>query len=242
MKLRAELVRKGCVIEIEPWQADAELERRVDACIDAQRGVLAAAGGARFEAGGQAEAAVSPAALEALLSAGRDVHGIAREREISNVVTFNAEHIEGAVHDGRIARLRRELDAAVGARARELFPDDRVSVLDSGHFWYPPGGYMGWHTNSRVPGWRLYVTRTDEPGQSFFRYLDPDDEEIRTSLDSQWNFRLFRIRSDEPFWHAVYSDTNRFSFGFMIVPRSIRQEVRQRFRRLRSFLPRRSGR
>ncbi len=235
MKLRADLARQGSVIEIEEWHADVQLRELADACIARQRDVVAAAESV-FEPAAHAKEAVAPAALEALRASGRDVHGIAREAEISNVVTFNASHIDGSLLDRRVNRLRGNLDAAIEQRLRGLFPDDRVQSLNSGDFWYPPGGYMGWHTNSQVPGWRLYVTRTDTPDQSFFRYCDPENGEIQTSMDSEWNSRLFRISADEPFWHAVYSETNRFSFGFMIVPWSLRRAVIQHLRSLRSRL------
>jgi hypothetical protein len=91
---------------------------------------------------------------------------------------------------------------------------------------------MAWHTNSGAPGWRLYVTYAEEPGKSFFRYRYPDTHEIITSVDDEWNVRLFTIRADKPFWHAIYSETNRFSLGYMIYPHSLRPLIGQQFKRL----------
>ena len=79
---------------------------------------------------------------------------------------------------------------------------------------------MGWHTNSRVPGWRMYLNYAQVPGKSFFRYRDPDTHEVITAWDKQWNFRLFRIDAANPMWHAVYSQTNRFSLGYKLAMRS----------------------
>ena len=31
--------------------------------------------------------------------------------------------------------------------------------------------------------------------------------------------RLFKVSADDLMWHAVYSDTNRYSFGYRIVER-----------------------
>ena len=39
-------------------------------------------------------------------------------------------------------------------------------------------------------------------------------------IDKKWNFRFFHIAPEKPFWHAVYSETNRFSFGYMIRPKA----------------------
>jgi hypothetical protein len=239
MRLREDLAGQGSVIEIAEWAHDDALKQLVDRCIATQRAVAcepARAVSAGDDSIGAAKAAVSREALAALRSAGRDIHGIARESDIAQVVTFNGDNIEDAVVDAPLQRLRHALDAAIGARVGDLFPHDRVIGIDSGHFWYPPGGYMGWHTNSQAPGWRLYVTRTDEPGRSFFRYRDPQSGEIHTSLDADWNFRLFRIQADDPFWHAVYSETNRFSFGTLVVPRSPRLVLRQQMRRVRARL------
>ena len=88
--------------------------------------------------------------------------------------------------------------------------------MSSGHFWYPKGSYMGWHTNSRAPGWRIYINFAEEPDKSFFRYRDPETGEIITSWDNQWNLRVFRITARKPIWHCVHSDTNRFSLGYML--------------------------
>jgi hypothetical protein len=86
------------------------------------------------------------------------------------------------------------------------------NVKLTGRFYYPPGGFMGWHTNSNDLGFRIYATFCKEGGKSFFRYLDGV---IRTEYEEAgWNFRLFEIRRDKLYWHCVYSDTDRFSFGF----------------------------
>ena len=63
----------------------------------------------------------------------------------------------------------------------------------------------------------MYVNYAEEPGRSFFRYRDPDTGKIETSIDREWNFRLFQITPEKPLWHAVYSDTNRFSLGYMVT-------------------------
>ncbi len=77
---------------------------------------------------------------------------------------------------------------------------------------------MGWHTNERTPGWRLYLTVADEPGRSIFRYRDPASGRITTVADARWNARLFRITAAPPLWHAIYSETHRFSIGYKLTP------------------------
>lgn len=95
----------------------------------------------------------------------------------------------------------------------EMFPG--YSIMPSGHFLYPPGGYMSWHTNSDMPCERLYIAVVDEINRSCFKYIenyriveDWDDNEIVV--------RKFSCSEQTPFWHAVYSECNRYSFGYRL--------------------------
>lgn len=100
----------------------------------------------------------------------------------------------------------------------EMVPDK--SIVPSGQFWYPPGGYMGWHTNHDAPYTRMYITYVDEPNKSCFRYYDKSTDEVVTSWDDEeFTIRVF----DTPLppaelWHCVYSECNRFSYGYRLTP------------------------
>ena len=101
--------------------------------------------------------------------------------------------------------------------AQDLFPNNKL-ISASGRFHYPPKGYMGWHTNSNMEGWRVYATRSEEDNKSFFRYYDIYKREIITEWEKKgWNFRAFQVKKGNPYWHCVYSDTDRYSFGFRFV-------------------------
>ena len=98
-----------------------------------------------------------------------------------------------------------------------LKPRRVMRLFQSGRNWYPPNGYMGWHTNANVQGFRLYCNHTPVAQRSYFRYLDPFTSQIETSWDSAgWNFRCFRTDL-EPLWHCVYSQTDRISFGYGLM-------------------------
>lgn len=98
-----------------------------------------------------------------------------------------------------------------------LEPRRTMRLFQSGRNWYPPNGYMGWHTNANVRGFRLYCSHARDSRQSYFRYFDPTTKEIKTSWDSKgWNFRFFRTDL-EPLWHCVYSETDRISFGYGLM-------------------------
>ena len=87
-----------------------------------------------------------------------------------------------------------------------------------GTFYYPPTGYMGWHTNCDAPGERFYISWASESNKSFFRYYDHEKDEIITDYDDKGlTVRQFKVTGKEPyFWHCVGSECDRFSFGFLV--------------------------
>ena len=98
-----------------------------------------------------------------------------------------------------------------------LEPRRLMRLFQSGRNWYPPRGYMGWHTNANVQGFRHYCSHAPVSRASYFRFQDPDSKAIVTSWDETgWNFRCFRTDL-EPLWHCVYSETDRISFGYGLM-------------------------
>ena len=97
-----------------------------------------------------------------------------------------------------------------------MFPE--YELKQSGCFYYPKGGFMGWHTNHDTIEDRLYITYTEEDKQSFFRYYK--DKNIITDYDDKGiTVRRFSVAGGPPFfWHCVGSNTNRFSFGYRLHP------------------------
>jgi hypothetical protein len=85
----------------------------------------------------------------------------------------------------------------------------------SGCFYYPPDGFMSWHTNYKRNDWRIYIVKSLE-GDSFFRYVK--DGEIITEYDSKgWSYRIFYVGDESnPFWHCVYGGSGRYSIGFRL--------------------------
>lgn len=155
---------------------------------------------------------VSTQKLEALLEQAAEVSDIRANPGISNCLVFNTTGLDGAVEAPEVVDCRTHVDVAVSTRLAQL----GAIASTSGHFLYPDGGHMGWHTNDRVPGWRVYLTNAEAAGQSFFRYRTPGTGEIVTSWDTGWDLRVFRIDPAAPLWHAVYSATNRTSLGYRI--------------------------
>ena len=101
-----------------------------------------------------------------------------------------------------------------------LFLKDRYKgeTYVSGNFYYPPTGYMGWHTNCADPCERFYITWASEDKKSFFRYYDYENDQIITDYDDKGiTIRQFNIPDRAPhLWHCVGSECDRLSIGFRV--------------------------
>jgi len=99
---------------------------------------------------------------------------------------------------------------------QEIYPT--YNIINSGLFYYPSTGYMGWHTNSEKPCKRVYIVYSD--GKSFFRYKDAQDN-IVTDWDKKGvDIKEFDIPEDDKLWHCIYSEGNRVSIGFRLYDTS----------------------
>jgi len=220
------------VFDLDPSVLSDDFRDAVKQCIVAQKAAAGAVFSA-FKPNPSALAEVSEEALTRLLAQGKDVHGISKQRSISDVIVFSTRNTPDALRSAVVETLRAKVDKMAYKLVKSIFPGlSRLVVGSSGHFWYPSGSYMGWHTNSGVPGWRVYINYAEEEGKSLFRYRDPVTSEITTLMDKEWNIRIFRITSKNPLWHAVYSGTNRFSLGYIIYRESLAKRIVQNLKNL----------
>jgi len=197
-----------------------ELKQKTVNCIQAQKAAVEK-DMSIFTPNHKALENVSEHALNEVLSKNIDVHGVATDSSISNVIMFGAKHIKSSVNDMQVGVERKQVDKIIKEKVLDIFYCDdnfegkELNIVSSGHFWYPKDSFMAWHTNSQVPGWRIYINYVEEEGKSFFRY-QRENKDIITLTDKRWNLRVFRITDEEPLWHCVYSNTNRFSLGYML--------------------------
>ena len=120
------------------------------------------------------------------------------------------------IKDGEISGRRFINDVA---KIRLMLKDKyKGEVVVSGQFYYPPTGYMGWHTNCGDPCERFYITWASEDKKSFFRYYDYEKDEIITDYDDKGiTVRQFNIPDRAPhLWHCVGSECDRLSIGFRV--------------------------
>ena len=129
-----------------------------------------------------------------------------------------SDPIDNSYGDNSMKRFDKKVAESILNRVKKLVKCD--NVVASGHFIYPPTGYMGWHTNFKSPCKRLYITYASEDKKSFFRYRDPETKEIITDYDDKGvTLRQFRVTGKPPyFWHCVGSDCIRISLGYRINP------------------------
>lgn len=76
--------------------------------------------------------------------------------------------------------------------------------------YYPVGGGVGWHTDSKSPGWRVYLALPMGPGRGAFITRD------RFAFDDPDFALAFRVGPGA--WHAVDSPGPRLSAGLHFVP------------------------
>ncbi len=138
---------------------DAPLREAAAACIELQKAAAADLIRSSYTPNQTGGEPVSKAALDRILASDTDVRGIATERDITNAIPFNIRSVERTVKDHQVIAGRKQLDDLVSRRMADFFERREAPLLfKSGQYWYPRGGYMGWHTNNRYPGWRLYVS------------------------------------------------------------------------------------
>lgn len=86
--------------------------------------------------------------------------------------------------------------------------------------YYPPGGFIGWHTNWNCAGHNIILSYS-KTGEGCFKYYDLEKEEIVTIQDDKgWNCKVGYFGSfKEPgkeFWHCATTDCDRLTFSFVI--------------------------
>lgn len=227
--------------ELRDPPLDERLRTLLLRCFELQRRAASEAGmgpAGEAQAFVRAERAASPETLAALLAKGRPVAGILSERDIATAIPFNVRNVSDTVRSRSVAAARRRLDRELARWLETLFaPEDRPVFFPAGHWWYPPGSHLGWHTNERYPGWRLYLSHAEEPGASYFRYRDPRSGAVVTSPDGWFDLRLFEVSTERRLWHAVASATHRFSIGWILKPRTLRNTAAHAVKRMLEALP-----
>lgn len=106
-------------------------------------------------------------------------------------------------------RVKHEFASEIGAHTSALLN------------YYPPGGFVGWHTNWNANCYQVLFTWS-RTGDGYFRYWDLEKKEIVHIPDVPgWHCRHFYFgRMDEPehhCWHAAYAGCDRITLAYKFV-------------------------
>ena len=142
---------------------------------------------------------------------------------VSNMAELDPDKwkdIEGTV--------KRKFPAVLGAHSSALFN------------YYPPGGFVGWHTNWNANAYQFLFTWS-ETGEGFFKYFDNEKQSIVTIEDVPgWQCRWYYFgRQDEPehhCWHSAYAGCDRITLAYKIVNRRIGCDKDRQARNLRDII------
>tara|TARA_A100001388_G_scaffold277442_1_gene268649 strand:- start:181 stop:798 length:618 start_codon:yes stop_codon:yes gene_type:complete len=135
----------------------------------------------------------------------------------------------GIVHDGPPTAVLR--DSALPETSREKYQLKHTRKLLRSKFpssldnpvigYYPPGGFIGWHTNWAAPGWIILFNWSEE-GKGYFKYYY--DMKVVTLKDKPgWNARVGRFpieylrgeqKPENLLWHCAKTECRRFSFSY----------------------------
>lgn len=92
-------------------------------------------------------------------------------------------------------------------------------------FYYPPKGFISWHTNWNVPGQNIILTYSTSE-DSFFRYVDPKTKEVVTINDKLgWNCKMThygsRRQPDHILYHCAEAKSDRITVGLSFVQQEL---------------------
>ena len=106
-------------------------------------------------------------------------------------------------------KVKKEFPAFIGTHSNALFN------------YYPPGGFVGWHTNWNAAAYQILFTWS-ETGDGYFRYYDRETDSIVNHEDKPgWQCRWYRFgRYSEPqyhCWHAAYAGCDRITLAYKFI-------------------------
>ena len=84
-------------------------------------------------------------------------------------------------------------------------------------YYYPEGGGLDWHTNSALPGWRVYVPLVTNVPRSGTR------TESGWFPDKPGCANMFQITNWRDSWHCVEAHTARLSVGIWVAEQRARK-------------------
>tara|TARA_R110000822_G_scaffold36470_5_gene102621 strand:- start:663 stop:1334 length:672 start_codon:yes stop_codon:yes gene_type:complete len=83
--------------------------------------------------------------------------------------------------------------------------------------YYPPGGFVGWHTNWNSNAYQVLFTWS-RTGDGYFKYREPSGKIVTIQDRPGWQCRTYYFgKIDEPehhCWHTAYAGCDRFTLAY----------------------------
>ena len=122
-------------------------------------------------------------------------------------------------------------------KAREDFTTEIGATSSALFNYYPPGGFVGWHTNWNANCYQILFTWS-KTGNGYFKYYDKQKDEIVKIQDVPgWQCRHFYFgRKDEPenhCWHSAYAGEDRITLAYKFTNGSLKDPADAQARMLR---------
>jgi hypothetical protein len=86
--------------------------------------------------------------------------------------------------------------------------------------WYPPNGFIGWHTNWNTQALQVLFTWS-ETGEGYFQYYDKKEDKVVVVPDKKgWSAKTYvfgpKEDLDDHFWHSAYTPCNRMTLCYKV--------------------------
>ena len=86
--------------------------------------------------------------------------------------------------------------------------------------YYPPGGFVGWHTNYDANAYQVLFTWS-KTGDGYFRYKDKDGTIVTEQDVSGWQSRHYYFGAEHEVsdhcWHSAYAGCERITLAYKFV-------------------------
>jgi hypothetical protein len=151
---------------------------------------------------------------------------------------FPEQHFSQPI--SRMATVNPEKFLNLKNKVREDFTTEIGAMHAALSNYYPPGGFVGWHTNWNANCYQILFTWS-KTGNGYFKYYDKQKDEIVTIQDVPgWQCRHFYFgRKDEPdhhCWHAAYAGEPRITLAYKFTNGSLKDPMDVQARMLRDQL------
>ena len=151
---------------------------------------------------------------------------------------FPEQHFSQPI--SRMATANPEKFLGLRNKVREEFTTEIGAMHAALSNYYPPGGFVGWHTNWNANCYQILFTWS-KTGNGYFKYYDKQKDEIVTIQDVPgWQCRHFyfgrKDESDHHCWHAAYAGEDRITLAYKFTNGSLKDPMDTQARMLRDQL------